>query len=88
VLAVFPVGPKDQIMLVTDGGMVIRTTVDEVRIARRGSAGVVIFRVGDGERVVSVARLPEVASEENGENGEEASADGTNGAESEEGDGK
>jgi DNA gyrase subunit A len=81
VLAVFPVGPKDQIMLVTDGGMVIRTTVDEVRIARRGSAGVVIFRVGEGERVVSVARLPEVASEENGENGDAAE-------ESEEGDGK
>ena len=83
VMAVFPVGEKDQIMLVTDGGMVIRTTVDEVRIARRGSSGVVIFRVGEGERVVSVARLPEVASEENGDNGE-----GANGADSEEGNGK
>ncbi len=79
VVAVFPVGPKDQIMLVTDGGMVIRCPVNDIRIARRGSVGVVIFRVGDGERVVSVARLPEVA-EENG--------DGANGAESEEGDGK
>jgi DNA gyrase subunit A len=78
VVAVFPVGPKDQIMLVTDGGMVIRTTVDEIRIARRGSAGVVIFRVGDGERVVSVARLPDVG-EENG--------DGA-GGETEEGSGK
>src|SRR5271168_4271253 len=65
VIAVFPVGPKDQIMLVTDGGMVIRTSVDEIRIARRGSAGVMIFRVGDGEHVVSVARLPE-ESDENG----------------------
>ena len=82
-VAVFPVGPKDQIMLVTDGGMVIRTSVDEVRIARRGSAGVVIFRVGDGERVVSVARLPEVA-EESGAEGSDAGA----GGESEEGDGK
>jgi len=81
VVAVFPVGQNDQIMLVTDGGMVIRTTVDEVRIARRGSAGVVIFRVGEGERVVSVARLPEVSPEENGENGDAA-------GESEEGDGK
>ncbi|HVH82185.1 MAG TPA: DNA gyrase subunit A, partial [Stellaceae bacterium] len=79
VVAVFPVGDKDQIMLVTDGGMVIRTTVDEVRIARRGSVGVVIFRVGEGERVVSVARLPEVA-EDNG--------DASNGVESEEGSGK
>jgi len=78
VVAVFTIGPKDQIMLVTDGGMVIRTSVDEIRIARRGSAGVVIFRVGDGERVVSVARLPEVA-EENG--------DGA-GGETEEGNGK
>jgi DNA gyrase subunit A len=53
-------------MLVTDGGMVIRCPVHDIRIARRGSQGVVIFKVGDGERVVSVARLPEV-SEENGE---------------------
>jgi DNA gyrase subunit A len=83
VVAVFPVGPKDQIMLVTDAGMVIRCPVDDIRIARRGSAGVVIFRVGEGERVVSVARLPEVATEENGENGDSA-----NGGEGEEGDGK
>jgi DNA gyrase subunit A len=84
VVAVFPVGQKDQIMLVTDGGMVIRCPIDDIRIARRGSAGVVIFRVGDGERVVSVARLPEVAEE----NGGDAAADEANGAESEEGDGK
>ena len=66
VVAVFPVGLSDQIMLVTDGGMVIRCPVHDIRIARRGSQGVVIFKVGEGERVVSVARLPEV-SEENGE---------------------
>ncbi len=65
VVAVFPVGHKDQIMLVTDGGMVIRCPVNDIRIARRGSQGVVIFKVGDGERVVSVARLPET-DEENG----------------------
>jgi DNA gyrase subunit A len=65
VIAVFPVGQNDQIMLVTDGGMVIRCPVGDIRIARRGSAGVVIFKVGEGERVVSVARLPE-ESDENG----------------------
>ncbi|HEX3954234.1 MAG TPA: DNA gyrase subunit A [Stellaceae bacterium] len=68
VVAMFPVGHNDQIMLVTDAGMVIRCPVHDIRIARRGSQGVVIFKVADGERVVSVARLPEVA-EENG-NGE------------------
>jgi DNA gyrase subunit A len=65
VVAVFPVGHNDQIMLVTDGGMVIRCPVDGIRIARRRSQGVVIFKVGESERVVSVARLPEEA-EENG----------------------
>ena len=44
--------------------MLIRCPVHDIRIARRGSAGVVVFKVGEGERVVSVARLPE--SEENG----------------------
>src|SRR5260370_36961363 len=61
VVAVFPVGPNDQIMLVTDAGMVIRCPVHDIRIARRGSQGVVIFKLGDGERVVSVARLPGAA---------------------------
>jgi DNA gyrase subunit A len=74
VVAVFPVGHKDQIMLVTDAGMVIRVPVHDVRIVRRGGAGVVIFKLGDGERVVSVARLPE--SEENGNgNGHENGAE-------------
>ncbi len=76
VVAVFPVGGNDQIMLVTDGGMVIRCPVHDIRIARRRSQGVVIFKVGDGERVVSVARLPEVV-EENGENGDAAAEDST-----------
>jgi DNA gyrase subunit A len=74
IVAVFPVGHNDQVMLVTDGGMVIRCPVHDIRIARRRSQGVVIFKVGEGERVVSVARLPEV-SEENGEaNGSDDSA--------------
>ena len=59
VVAVFPVGNNDQVMLITDGGMVIRCPVHDIRIARRRSQGVVIFKVGDGERVVSVARLPD-----------------------------
>ncbi len=71
VVAVFPVGNNDQIMLVTDGGMVIRCPVHDIRIARRRSQGVVIFKIGDGEHVVSVARLPEVA-DDNGDAAEDA----------------
>jgi DNA gyrase subunit A len=64
-VAVFPVGDNDQLMLVTDGGKVIRVPVSGISLRRRRSQGVVIFKLGEGERVVSVARLPEVA-EENG----------------------
>ena len=63
--AVFPVGHNDQIMLVTNGGTVIRCPVRDIRIARRRTQGVVVFKVGDGERVVSVARLGE-SEDENG----------------------
>jgi len=80
VVAVFPVGHNDQIMLVTDAATVIRVPVNDIRIARRGSQGVVVFRVGDGERVVSVARLPEVAEENgDGSNGDGPNGDGPNG---------
>jgi len=78
-VAVFPVGDNDQLMLVTDGGMVIRVPVSGISLRRRRSQGVVIFKLGDGERVVSVARLPEVAevngvAEENGGDAEEEPA--------------
>ncbi len=74
VVAVFPVEHNDQVMLVTDGGMVIRCPVDDIRIARRGSQGVVIFKIGEGERVVSVARLPD-DSEDNGDSAADGAAD-------------
>jgi DNA gyrase subunit A len=37
----------------------IRTTVGSIRIAGRNTMGVMIFRVGDGEHVVSVAKIDE-----------------------------
>jgi len=63
VVAAFPVEPTDQIMLVTDGGQLIRCPVDDIRIAGRKTQGVTLFRVEENERVVSVARLEEEASE-------------------------
>ncbi len=51
-------------MIVSDGGTLIRTPVDDIRIARRQTQGVTVFRVGEGERVVSVARLGDLGGEE------------------------
>ena len=53
----FTVGDDDEVMLVTDAGQLIRTPVDQIRIAGRATSGVWVLRTKDGERVVSVARL-------------------------------
>ena len=69
VVGAFPIESADQIMLVTDGGKLIRSPVDDVRIASRKTRGVLVFRVGEGERVVSVERLDE--EDEDGDGDEE-----------------
>jgi DNA gyrase subunit A len=64
-IASFPVRDDDQIMLVTDGGQLIRTRVDGIRIAGRATQGVIVFDTAEGERVVSVERLSD-EGEDNG----------------------
>jgi len=64
-VASFPVEESDQLMLVTDGGQLIRCGVAEISIKGRKTRGVIVFNTADGERVVAVERL----SEEDG-NGE------------------
>ena len=78
VVAAFPVQAQDQVMLVTNGGQLIRLPVADIRIAGRTTRGVTLFRVSEDERVVSVTRLAEVA-EQNGNGvagGTEAEVDG------------
>ena len=69
-VASFPIEESDQIMLVTDGGQLIRCPIDGIRIAGRATQGVIVFDTAEGERVVSVERLTE-DGEDNGENGGE-----------------
>jgi len=64
VVASFPVKPGEQLMLVTDQGKIIRTTVADIRIAGRNTQGVTIFNVADKEKVVSVAKIDESEEEE------------------------
>ncbi len=64
VVGSFPVEETDQIMLVTDGGKLIRTPVKDIRIAGRSTQGVIVFDTADDEKVVSVERIRE--DEDNG----------------------
>jgi DNA gyrase subunit A len=66
-VASFPIEESDQIMLVTDGGQIIRMPINDVRIAGRGTQGVILFKTAEGEHVVSVEHLSEDAEEEDGE---------------------
>lgn len=65
VIAAFPIAEGEQLMMVTDQGKLIRTPVFDVRIAGRSTKGVTLFKVAEGERIMSVARLQE--SEEDDE---------------------
>ena len=67
--ASFPVEESDDLMLVTSGGQMIRTPVDQIRIVGRTSQGVTVFRTADGEKVVSVERLPDSGEEDGDEGG-------------------
>ncbi|MDQ2954784.1 MAG: DNA gyrase subunit A, partial [Pseudomonadota bacterium] len=58
-VASFPVEESDQIMLVTNGGQLIRTRVEGIRIAGRSTQGVIVFATADDEKVVSVERISE-----------------------------
>ena len=63
-IAAFPIENDDQIMLVSDGGTVIRVPVHNIRFASRATKGVTIFNTGEGEKVVSVERISEPESDE------------------------
>ncbi|TWD57908.1 DNA gyrase subunit A [Agrobacterium vitis] len=63
-VAAFPVEDKDQIMLVSDKGQLIRVPVDGIRIASRATKGVTIFNTAKDEKVVSVERISEPEGED------------------------
>ncbi|WP_420354674.1 DNA gyrase subunit A [Bartonella choladocola] len=67
-VAAFPVEEKDQIMLVSDGGKLIRVPVAGIRIAGRSTKGVTIFDTAENEKVVSVERISESEEEDDDSN--------------------
>ncbi len=63
-LAAFPVEETDQIMLVTDGGTLIRCPINGIRIAGRNTQGVTIFKTEEDAKVVSVAHLGDASDDD------------------------
>jgi DNA gyrase subunit A len=50
---------QDDIMLITDGGKLVRTGVGEISVLGRNTQGVRLIRLSEGERLVGVDRIVE-----------------------------
>jgi len=75
-VAAFPVEDADQIMLVSDGGTLIRVPVEGIRFTSRAAKGVRVFHTAADEKVVSVERISEAEAEAEEEDGPEAGESG------------
>ncbi|MCC0041566.1 MAG: DNA gyrase subunit A [Rhodobiaceae bacterium] len=76
IVASFPVEDTDQIMLVTDGGQLIRCPVSGIRIAGRSTQGVIIFDTAEGEHVVSVEHISDEGEDDDADGAAEDGGDG------------
>jgi DNA gyrase subunit A len=59
VVGVLSVADEDELMLITDSGVIIRFKVGEIKVIGRNTQGVKLINPGPGQRVVGVARLAE-----------------------------
>ncbi|CAK0765296.1 DNA gyrase subunit A (fragment) [Gammaproteobacteria bacterium] len=60
----------DEIMLITDGGTLVRTRVSDLRVMGRDTQGVTLIRLAEGERLVGMDRIESTLDEEEGPPGE------------------
>jgi len=68
VVAIEAVGDDDELMLITQGGMMLRTDLSAVREIGRATQGVRLIRIDENDKVVAVARI---APEDDGESDDE-----------------
>ncbi|OIN00147.1 DNA gyrase subunit A [Polynucleobacter sp. MWH-Tro8-2-5-gr] len=66
VVAASLVSPEDQIMLITTGGVLVRTRVSEIREMGRATQGVTLINVDEGTRLSGLQRIAESDSDDDG----------------------
>ncbi len=67
VVAAKLVKPDDEIMLITTGGVLIRTRVKEIRAMSRSTQGVTLINLDKGETLISLEKVAETDNEEESE---------------------
>jgi DNA gyrase subunit A len=70
VVTLLEVLPEDEIMIITRGGMIIRSPVSQVRVAGRNTQGVKLVNLVAGDAVTAVARVIPEDDKAGGENGD------------------
>jgi DNA gyrase subunit A len=60
VIGAAQVFPGDELMLISDQGVLVRTRVDEVSIVGRNTQGVRLINLSDGEHLVGIERIEEI----------------------------
>ena len=70
------VSDEDDVMLITNTGMIIRTRVNEISVYSRTAAGVRVMRIGEDMKIVSFTRVDKQEEQENAEGEENVLAEG------------
>ena len=60
------VNDSDELMIITDGGTLVRTRVAEISVVGRNTQGVTIIRLDKGEKVIGVDRIAGLAGDDEG----------------------
>jgi DNA gyrase subunit A len=69
VVGISAVSEDDDIMIITEGGTIIRTAVDSIPVYGRSAAGVIVMRVSEGQTCAGFTTVPK--AEEDAESAEE-----------------
>ncbi|NVJ65961.1 MAG: DNA gyrase subunit A [Gammaproteobacteria bacterium] len=70
VVSAVPVIDGDEVMLISKGGTLIRTGVDDIRVMGRNTQGVRLIKLDEGETLVGLQRIVELEDDEELEDGE------------------
>ena len=77
VAAIKVVDLDDDVIIISQEGIIIRIAAESIRLCARPSKGVTVMKVGEGDKVVTLARSPHVADDDAEAEAEEVTEDAT-----------
>src|SRR5690606_19377423 len=67
-------GCDDEVLLISDGGTLVRTRAAEISVVSRNTQGVTLIRLGEGERLQAIERVDGSIGDDDGNGDEDAGA--------------